>query len=88
MQEVRHNSLPSFYPNRWQVQDHLSRMKGELLRHRQSNVLLPKGTLQCVVDATSLFQNSSRHGSTWDRVTGVRFSDYTLRHDVQVGIQF
>jgi hypothetical protein len=63
-------------------------MKGELLRHRQSAVLLPKGTLECVVDATSLFRHSGWHGSILDRAAGVRFSDYTLRHDVQVGTQF
>ncbi|XP_006463984.1 hypothetical protein AGABI2DRAFT_209008 [Agaricus bisporus var. bisporus H97] len=66
-----------------EVRDHLSRMKGELLRHQQSAILLPKGTLECVVDATSLFQNAERHGSILGRAASVRFNDYTLRHDVQ-----
>lgn len=77
--------LHSIHPDFRQVRDHLSRMKGELLRHQQSAILLPKGTLECVVDATSLFQNAERHGSILGRAASVRFNDYTLRHDVQVG---
>lgn len=70
--------------DRTQVREDLSNVKGELRRHRQSAVLLPKGTLHCIVNATPLFQTLGGHESMWGRMTSVGFAGYSLRHDIQV----
>ncbi|KAF9447147.1 hypothetical protein P691DRAFT_761024 [Macrolepiota fuliginosa MF-IS2] len=61
----------------------LSNVRGELRRNRQSEILLPKGNLHCIVNATPLFQNMRARDSILDRITGVGFASYSLRHDIQ-----